>query len=296
MGDVCKLCPRACGVERTAGELGACHAPAEFLVARAAPHFGEEPCISGSRGSGTVFFSGCALGCVFCQNQEISRGQAGRRLTQAALRQTLLRLRDAGVHNLNLVTAGHYADSLAEVLTAPLGLPVVWNSGGYESVETLRRLEGKVDVYMPDLKFLDPDLAARYCAAPDYPQAARAAILEMYRQVGDPVFDEAGLLTRGVLLRHLVMPGAVENSLDVIDWAVEQFSGGRILFSLMGQYTPMAGCAAFPELCRPVTREEYQRVADYLACADLPLGYTQELAAAGVEQIPAFDGTGLEQI
>lgn len=295
MGDSCRLCPRVCGAKRILGELGACRAPAEFLVARAAPHFGEEPCISGSRGSGTVFFSGCALGCVFCQNQEISRGQSGFCLTQTELRQTFLQLQETGVHNLNLVTAGHYADRLAELLEEPVGLPVVWNSGGYETVETLYRLKGKVDVYMPDLKFLNSDLAARYCAAPEYPQIARAAILEMYAQVGDPVFDEEGLLMRGLLLRHLVMPGAVENSLDVIDWVAEHFSGGRVVFSLMGQYTPMGGCEGFPELSQPVTREEYQRVTDYLACVDLPLGYIQELAAAGTEQIPAFDGTGLEQ-
>ena len=290
----CTLCPRRCGADRAAGETGRCGTAGEILVARAAPHFGEEPCISGSRGSGAVFFCGCALGCVFCQNREISRGGRGRAMTPEALRRTLERLRDAGVHNLELVTAGHYLPILAwEVLTPGLGLPLVWNSGGYEAVEALRLLEGKVDVYMPDLKTLSPALAERWCAAPDYPAVAKAALSEMYRQVGPPVFDQDGLLVRGLLIRHLVMPGAVEDTLDVLDYLEEHFGGGRAVVSLMGQYTPMPGCEGLPELQRPLTQREYDRAAAYLACRDLPLGYTQDISSATTAEIPDFDGTGL---
>lgn len=288
----CCACPRACMVER-AKRRGFCRAPDSFLVARAAPHFGEEPCISGTRGSGTVFFSGCNLGCVFCQNHAISRGQTGLELTEAEFRQTLEQLCSKKVHNLNFVTGAHYASQVARVLAQPLGLPVVWNSSGYESVSTLHLLEGKVDVYMPDLKFLSPELATEWCAAPDYPTVAKAAILEMYRQVGEPVFDADGMLQRGVLLRHLVMPGAVENSLDVLDWIAEHFSGGRVVLSLMSQFTPTPECQKIPALQRILLPEEYRRVTDYLRCLDLPLGYIQELEAATESWIPEFDNTGL---
>ncbi len=288
----CSICPRSCMVDR-AKRRGFCHAPASFFVARAAPHWGEEPCISGARGSGTVFFSGCNLGCAFCQNHAISRGQTGLVLTEAEFRRTLEQLRSKKVHNLNFVTGAHYAPQIARVLEQPPGLPVVWNSSGYESVSTLRLLEGKVDVYMPDLKFLSPKLAADWCAAPEYPAVAKAAILEMYRQVGEPVFDADGMLQRGLLLRHLVMPGAVENSLDVLDWVAEHFAGGKVVLSLMSQFTPMPGCENFPQLRRVLLPEEYRRVTDYLACLDLPLGYTQELEAATEDWVPDFDNTGL---
>lgn len=289
----CRLCPRRCGAERDRSP-GFCGVPAAPLVCRAAPHFGEEPCISGSRGSGAVFFAGCALGCVYCQNREISRGSAGVKLDVPALRDLFRRLADSGVHNLNLVTASHYSDTIAEALAGlRLEIPVVWNSSGYETVEQLRQLEGLVQVWLPDFKYADPMLAARYSAAPDYPQVALAAIQEMYRQAGPADLDGDGLLRRGVLIRHLILPGAAENTLRVIDAVEDHFPAQNILFSLMAQYTPMPGLDRWPELTRPVSREEYERCRSYLDFSEIEKGYVQELESAGTEQIPAFDGTGV---
>lgn len=290
----CRLCPRRCGAERDRSP-GFCGVPAAPLVCRAAPHFGEEPCISGSRGSGAVFFAGCALGCVYCQNREISRGSAGVKLDVPALRDLFRRLADSGVHNLNLVTASHFSDTVAEALAGlRLEIPVVWNSSGYETVEQLRQLEGLVQVWLPDFKYADPMLAARYSAAPDYPQVALAAIQEMYRQAGPADLDGDGLLRRGVLIRHLILPGAAENTLRVIDAVEDHFPAQNILFSLMAQYTPMPGLDRWPELTRPVSREEYERCRSYLDFSEIEKGYVQELESAGTEQIPAFDGTGVQ--
>lgn len=289
----CRLCPRRCSAKRDRSP-GFCGVPAAPLVCRAAPHFGEEPCISGSRGSGAVFFAGCALGCVYCQNREISRGSAGVKLDVPALRDLFRRLADSGVHNLNLVTASHFSDTVAEALAGlRLEIPVVWNSSGYETVEQLRQLEGLVQVWLPDFKYADPMLAVRYSAAPDYPQVALAAIQEMYRQAGPADLDADGLLRRGVLIRHLILPGAAENTLRVIDAVEDHFPAQNILFSLMAQYTPMPGLDRWPELTRPVSREEYERCRSYLDFSEIEKGYVQELESAGTEQIPAFDGTGV---
>ena len=290
----CMLCPRRCGAARNNGERGFCGVGAGAMVCRAAPHFGEEPCISGERGSGAVFFAGCNLRCVFCQNHSISRGPAGREVEAGELREIFLRLRDRGVHNLNLVTPTQFSDVIAEALTGlELGIPVVWNSSGYESVEQLRRLEGLVQVYMPDLKYADPALAKRYSGAEDYPAVALAALREMYRQTGPFVMDEAGLLRRGVLIRHLILPGAAENSLRVMDLIEDHLDPRGVLFSLMSQYTPMPGLGRFPELERRITAEEYARCRSYLEFSALEHGYYQELDSAGTELIPAFDGTGI---
>ena len=264
------------------------------MVCRAAPHFGEEPCISGTYGSGAVFFAGCNLRCVFCQNREISRGEAGEAVSVRALRDIFLRLRDQGVHNLNLVTPTHYSAVVAEALAGlTLGIPVVWNSSGYESVDTLRQLEGLVQIYMPDFKYADAALAARYSAAPDYPEVALAAVREMYRQTGPFVMDGDGLLRSGLLIRHLILPGSPENSLRVIDTVEDHFPAEHILFSLMSQYTPMPGLERFPELQRPVTQAEYDRCASYLDFSDISHGYYQFPESATDEMIPAFDGTGV---
>ena len=204
MTQLCSVCPRGCGVDRAGGQLGFCAVPDAPMVARAAPHFGEEPCISGTRGSGAVFFSGCSLRCVFCQNRDISRGEHGKEITVAQLRAIFLRLRDEGVHNINLVTPSHYTPQIAEALTGlSLGIPVVWNSSGYECVESLRMLEGLVQVYLPDMKYALEEPARRLSGAGDYPAAARSAICEMFRQTG-PYQMRDGLLVRGVLIRHLV--------------------------------------------------------------------------------------------
>ena len=293
----CTLCPRRCGAARKDdGSLGFCRVPEAVYVSRAAPHFGEEPCISGTRGSGAVFFCGCNLRCVFCQNYRISRGpEQGKPLTVEQLRALFLRLRDKGVHNLNLVTPGHYSAAIAEALSGlDLGVPVVWNSSGYETVEQLRALEGLVQVYLPDLKYMDAALAARCSAAPDYPETALAAIREMYRQTGPFQLDGDGLLRRGVLIRHLILPSAVENTLRVIDAVEDRLPVKNILFSLMRQYTPMPGLpAGFPELARPVTAEEYERCRSYLEFSGIEHGFYQDPESAGEEMIPAFDLTGV---
>ena len=287
----CSLCPRRCGVRP-----GFCGVPETAFVCRAAPHFGEEPCISGMRGSGAVFFAGCNLRCVFCQNHEISRGAAGRAVSVPQLRDIFLRLRDRGVHNLNLVTPTHYSDRIAEALSGlDLGIPVVWNSSGYESVETLRALEGLVQVYMPDFKYADAALAQRYSSAPDYPETALAAIREMYRQTGPFALDGDGILQRGVLIRHLILPGAAgsENTLRVIDAIEDHLQPKGVLFSLMAQYTPMPGVdgTKYPELTRRVTRAEYERCRSYLEFSEIENGFWQELDSATDEMIPEFDMT-----
>ena len=288
----CRLCPRRCGADREKG-AGACGAGAAVLVGRAAPHFGEEPCISGTRGSGAVFFSGCSLRCVFCQNREISRKSVGRTLSVAELRDTLLRLRDTGVHNINLVTGSHFVRPIAEALAGlRLDIPVVWNSSGYESVETLRMLEGLVQVYMPDFKYWKAEPAKRYSAAADYPETARAAIREMYRQRGPVCLDKDGLLRSGVLIRHLILPGQELAAMDVMDFAAEEFPTGGVLFSLMSQYTPMPGLERFPELQGRISPETNDNLIAYMRRLGLE-GYCQEPEAATEELIPAFDGTGV---
>ena len=290
----CNDCPRQCGAKRgDASPGGICRSPLLPRVARAAPHFGEEPCISGTKGSGTVFFTGCNLRCVFCQNREISRGEGGVPLTVPQLRDTMLRLRDQGVHNINLVTGAHFVRVIAQALEGlELGIPVVWNSSGYESVESLRRLEGLVQVYLPDFKYWKSEPAKRYSLAADYPKVAAAAIREMYRQTGPYRMDEDGMLQRGVLIRHLILPGQDLNAMDVMDFAAEEFPEGSVLFSLMSQYTPMPGLERFPELQQRVDRETNQRLIAYMEKLGLE-GYCQDVDAATDEMIPDFDGTGV---
>ena len=290
----CSLCPRRCGADRTAGQTGFCGAPETPVVARAAPHFGEEPCISGTRGSGAVFFAGCNLRCVFCQNYALSRNQLGREITVQRLRDIFLELRDQGVHNINLVTPSHDARAIAQALDGlELGVPVVWNSSGYESVETLRMLEGLVQIYLPDLKYADAALAARYSAAPDYPETARAAILEMFRQTGPFRMDGDGLLQSGVLIRHLILPEQGDNSRRVIDWVSDTFEPGDVLFSLMSQYTPMGELSAFPELRHTVSPALNYAIYAHLLDSRIEDGFYQDLEAATGEMIPKFDGTGV---
>lgn len=292
---VCNICPRRCGAERgdsTPG--GVCASPALPRIARAAPHFGEEPCISGANGSGTVFFSGCNLRCVFCQNSQISRGGTGKTVSVRRLRDIFLELQDKGVHNINLVTASHYVEPVAEALReAKLNIPVAWNSSGYDSLEALHRLDGLVQIYMPDLKYGSSDIARRYSAAPDYPEVARAAILEMYRQTGSFVLDENDMLKSGVLIRHLILPDNERNSRDVIDFVADNFPGDRVLFSLMSQFTPMPGTERFPELQKTVTPELNDRLIDYMCARGIEYGFWQEPDSATGDMIPAFDLTGV---
>lgn len=290
---ICQLCPRRCGALRTETEgKGYCRMPALPVLARAALHQWEEPPISGTRGSGTIFFSGCPLGCVFCQNEEISHRDVGKPVTVQRLRQICMELVDQGAHNINFVTPTHYSHILAQVLDAPLPVPVVFNSGGYDSVSTLESLEGKIDIYLPDLKYMDGVPAGRYSAAPDYPAVAAAAIREMVRQVGPCVFDENGLLKKGVIIRHLVLPGQAEGAKQVMDWVAREFSKGTVLFSLMSQYTPYGRADQFPEIDRKLRRGEIRAVQDYMDALGLD-GFTQERTSAKREYTPPFDLSGL---
>ena len=288
---ICTLCPRRCGAERTETEgHGFCGMPAGLRVARAALHLWEEPPLSGTRGSGTVFFSGCTLRCCYCQNREISAGGFGRAVTTGRLREIFEELIAQGAHNINLVTPTHFLPWILPALEPKLPVPVVYNCGGYESVETLRLLEGKADVYLPDLKYADAALAARLSAAPDYFPAATAAIREMFRQTG-PYVMEDGLLRRGVMIRHLVLPGQPDNTRRCIDWVAETFSPGQVLFSLMSQYTPQPGSEG--PLGRHVTAGEYRSAVDYMKNCGITDGFTQERTAAREEYTPPFDLTGV---
>lgn len=290
---ICQLCPRRCGALRTETEgKGYCRMPELPVLARAALHQWEEPPISGTRGSGTIFFSGCPLGCVFCQNEEISHRDVGKTVTVQRLRQICMELVDQGAHNINFVTPTHYSHILAQVLDTPLPVPVVFNSGGYDRVSTLKSLEGKIDIYLPDLKYMDSAPAGRYSAAPDYPAVAAAAIREMVRQVGPCVFDENGLLKKGVIIRHLVLPGQAEGAKQVMDWVAREFPKGTVLFSLMSQYTPYGRADQFPEIDRKLRRGEIRAVQDYMDALGLD-GFTQERTSAKREYTPPFDLSGL---
>ena len=282
----CSICPRACRTERPGGFCGMGELP---VVSRAAPHFWEEPCISGERGSGAVFFAGCNLRCVFCQNYDISALRRGKEISVERLRAIFAELAAQGVHNLNLVTGTHFGPAILEALEPPPALPVVWNCGGYESVAALRSLEGKVQAYLPDMKYSDARLAGALSAAPDYPETAKAAIREMFRQTGPYVLDGDGMLVRGVMIRHLVLPGQLDNTFGVLDWIAESFRPGDVLVSLMGQYTPNGHGG--PD--RRLTPEEYRRAVDYMEALGLLEGYTQELTSAEREYTPPFDGTGV---
>jgi len=266
--------------------------PAAPVVARAALHMWEEPPISGANGSGTVFFSGCSLNCVFCQNEEISQRDVGKSVTVEQLRESCLRLIEQGAHNINFVNSTHYAHVLMKLLEEPFAVPVVWNTGGYERVETLRGLEGKVDIYLPDLKYLSANLAEELSGAADYPEFAPAAIQEMVRQTGRPVFDEQGLLKRGTVIRHLILPGRLEESKRVMDWVAANFASGEVLFSLMSQYTPYGKARIMPGLDRPLRRSEARAAESYMAALGLQ-GFAQEGGAAKESFIPTFDLTGV---
>lgn len=288
----CTLCPRRCGVDRTRGQLGFCKMPGQIHAARAGVHYWEEPVISGSFGSGAVFFSGCTLKCAFCQNYDISQENFGKPMTSAELRAAFERLIDEGVQNINLVTPTHFLPDILPALEPKLPVPVVYNCGGYESVETLRQLEGKIDVYLPDFKYSDNAHAKKLSSAPDYFETASAAILEMYRQVGKPVLEDDEM-KRGVLVRHLVLPGCVDNSLGVLDWVAEHFRSGDILFSLMSQYVPMGRAAEMPPFDRRITELEYDSVLSYMMLLGIEDGYTQDFSSAERGYTPSFDLTGL---
>ena len=289
---VCRLCPRACGTDR-AETPGACGADERIRVARAAPHYWEEPCISGASGSGTVFFSGCALHCVYCQNRKISDGGHGKVYTEDGLYRLFQRLAEQGVHNINLVTPDHYLPQLLPVLrrlkAERFKLPVLMNCSGYETAAMLQPLEGLVDIYMPDFKYASPLLALKYSSAPDYPAVAEKAVAEMVRQQPECIFDGNGMLLRGVLVRHLVLPGQTADSEKVLAKLYSSY-GDRILYSIMSQFTPF-GLSAYPELDRKVTKEEYARVVGFARALGITNAYIQEGDAAKESFIPDFTDT-----
>lgn len=288
---ICTLCPRRCGAERTAEAGGGfCCMPAGLRVARAMLHHWEEPPISGQNGAGTVFFSGCTLGCVYCQNGDISAGGFGKDISTARLREIFEELIAQGAHNIELVTPTHFLPWILPALTPRLPVPVVYNCGGYERVETLRALEGLVDVYLPDLKYADGALAAELSGAADYFPVACEAIREMFRQAGPYVLED-GLLTRGVVIRHLVLPGYLDNTRRVLDWIAETFAPGDVLVSLMSQYTPTANMTG--RLARRVTAAEYRAAADYMRNCGITDGFVQERTSAEEAYTPAFDGEGV---
>ena len=288
----CVLCPRRCGGDRTKA-AGRCRMPEAPVVARAALHHWEEPPLSGTRGAGTVFFSGCSLGCVFCQNDSISQQDFGKEISVGRLREIFHELIAAGAHNIDLVNPTHYAQVVAEALEEPLPVPVVWNSGGYDRVETLRALEGKIQIYLPDFKYPDAQGAKDYAGAADYPETAKAAIQEMVRQTGPYQMDENGILQQGVILRHLLLPGRLAQAKEVMDWAAETFPPRTVLFSLMRQYVPQGRAAEFPEIDRKLRASEARTAAEYMENLGLE-GFVQEGAAADSGYIPPFDLTGVE--
>ena len=288
----CNVCPRNCGAERT--EIrggGVCGQPSAPVVAKALLHQWEEPCLVGRRGAGTVFFSGCNLRCCFCQNGPISQEGFGKTVSVERLREIFRELIGQGAACLDLVTPTHFSDAIIEALgDEDWGVPVVWNCGGYEKVETLRRLEGKVQVYLPDFKYAMAEKGKRYSAAEDYFEVASAAILEMFRQTGPYVLEE-GRLKRGVLIRHLLLPGELENTRRCIDWVAEHFRPGEVLFSLMSQYTPQPGAEG--NLKRHVTRAEYRAAVEYMENCGIVDGFTQERTSAREEYTPDFDLQGV---
>ncbi len=280
----CNLCPRRCGVDRTAGEKGFCGCPDVALVAKTMLHHWEEPALAGAGGSGAIFFGGCTLGCEYCQNRAISGGPVGKAANSADLRKMMEELIAQGAENIDLVTPTHYLPTILPALEPKLPVPVVYNCGGYERVETLRKLAGKVDIYLPDLKYADNALALSLSGAGDYFQIATAAIREMVRQTGPAVWSGEKLV-RGTVIRHLILPGYMENSLKVLDWIGENFAPGQVLVSLMRQYTPMGNLPA--PMDRTVIDEEYAGVLSWMYLNDLQ-GFTQEKAAADTVYIPDF--------
>lgn len=288
----CTLCPRQCGIDRTKSP-GPCQGGGQIRVAKAMLHHWEEPCISGTRGSGTVFFSGCTLGCCYCQNYSISHEGYGQPVSVDRLADIFRRLQDQGAHNLNLVNPTHYVPWIIRALeVAKPAVPVIYNSSGYERVETLRRLDGYISIYLPDLKFFSPVLSKRYTGRKDYFSAASRAILEMQRQTGRQIEDAGGLIQKGLIVRHLVLPGNTQDSLHLLDWLSTHLSKDAFSLSLMSQYTPFYRAASYPEINRRLTTLEYQRVLAYAQELGFS-GYRQQRCSAREEYTPSFDGKGI---
>jgi len=294
--DNCTLCPRNCYADREHGQKGYCRQTEELVVARAALHMWEEPCISGENGSGTVFFSGCSLGCVYCQNYNISKGLAGKKITVERLADIFIELQEQAANNINLVTPSHYVPQIIDALTLSrkkgLYIPVVYNSSGYEKTETLNMLEGYIDIYLPDLKYISKDIAKKYSNAEDYFDFASQAIMEMVRQVGEPVFNKNGIMTKGVIVRHLTLPGCLEDSKKIIEYLYKTF-GDAIYISIMNQYTPLSAVREYPEINRKVPDKDYDELVDYAIYLGVENAFIQEGETASESFIPEFNGEGV---
>lgn len=301
---ICTLCPRSCAVDREKGERGICGQTEVLKVARAALHYWEEPCISGTEGSGAVFFSGCSLHCVFCQNHNIANGTAGKEITVERLSEIFLELQEKKANNINLVTPGHFVPQIVTALERAKGqgltIPIVYNTSSYENVDTIKKLEGLVDIYLPDFKYMSPELSKKYSHAADYGVVAKAAIAEMVRQTGaaefagggaDPV-EEGRLMRRGTIVRHLLLPGCTEDSKAVIRYLYETY-GDRIYISIMNQFTPLEGLKDYPELNRRIMEAEYDEVVDCAIDLGVECGFIQEGDTAEESFIPEFDGEGV---
>ena len=292
----CLLCPRKCGINRSTGQTGICGVSSEIKVARAALHYWEEPCISGKRGSGAVFFSGCSLHCVFCQNREISDGKAGKVISKERLSDIFMELADKGANNINLVTPGQYIPDIVwavnDAKSRGMKLPIIYNTSGYENVTELKLLEGIVDVYLPDFKYMDSTLSAMYSRAKDYPSVAKQALSEMVRQQPDVVIDDAtGLIQKGVIVRQLLLPGHVNDAKAVLKYLYDTYHN-HVYISMMSQFTPIA-LKDYPEINRTVTRREYERLVDYAIEIGITNAFIQEGDVAKDSFIPAFDCEGV---
>ena len=293
----CILCPRNCNTNRNDGNIGACMVSGKLKLARAALHYWEEPCISGEAGSGAVFFCGCSLHCVFCQNEEISRGQSGKEIGKERLVEIFLELQEKGANNINLVTPGQYVPhiiwAVEQARNQGLKLPIVYNTSSYEKVEILRRLEGIVDIYLPDFKYMSPDIAMKYSKAKDYPEVAKAAIAEMVRQQPSPVFDEeTELMKRGVIVRQLLLPNLLEDAKAIVKYLYDAY-GDNIYLSLMSQFTPLSNVENYPELNRKVSEKEYEEYVNYAIELGVENGFIQEEDVADESFIPHFDCEGV---
>ena len=303
----CLLCPRKCGINRGIGQTGVCGVSSEIKVARAALHYWEEPCISGKRGSGAVFFSGCSLHCVFCQNRAISDGKEGKVISKERLSDIFIELADKGANNINLVTPGQYIPDIVwavnDAKSRGMKLPIIYNTSGYENVTELKLLEGIVDVYLPDFKYMDPEIAAKYSHADDYPDVAKAAVAEMVRQQPSPCFDwedkkredkipteacEGAIMTRGVIVRHLLLPGCLKDAEKIIRYLHETY-GSQIYLSIMSQFTPLSNVREYPRLNRRVRRKTYDRLVDYAIQIGVEAAFIQEEGTAEESFIPDFE-------
>ncbi len=296
MMESCTLCPRKCRVDRNSGKKGVCGVSSDIYVARAALHFWEEPCISGKRGSGAVFFSGCTLKCVFCQNYELSHAETGKRVSEERLAEIFLELQQKGAHNINLVTPDHYIPEIKRAMISArdqgLKIPYVINCSGYETRELIHMLDGLADIYLDDFKYMDKEKARKYSGAGDYPERAMESLCEMVRQCPHPFFDEDGMMQRGVIVRHLLMPGMVRNAKQVVDHVYDTY-GDKVYLSLMHQFTPFERLEQYPEINRRVTHREYERLLDYTMDKGVTNAFIQDGSVAKESFIPSWNGEGV---